>query len=356
MSEPLNVFFSYANKDEDLRNDLAIHLAILKRQGKIRPWHDRQIIAGQEWAGEIDDNLNTADLILLLVSPTFVASDYCWDIELKRALERHEAREARVIPIILRPVDWSDAPFAKLQALPKNLKPVTTWPNRDEAFLDIAKGLRTVIEDEQKRRAERQAPTVAAPPATPSSPAPAPPAAAPAAAAAPPSQLDCRTLRDRGLLDALASVFDTEASATGVLERAGVPKGRLQPFGLMTPVQYWESVCRELEKGLIAGGLAALLREAANAYPYNPLFQQGLQLTAATTAPGAPASNTPAASTAAAPQVGTPGTGTGPLALWREKLAALLSEEAIASDAAQKFTLKKQIEEARAKIRELGGV
>ncbi len=296
MSEPLNVFYSYAHKDEDLRDELAVHLAILKRQGKIRPWHDRQITGGQEWAGEIDDNLNAADVILLLVSPTFVASDYCWDVELKRALERHEAREARVIPIILRPVDWSGAPFAKLQALPKNAKPVTTWPNRDEAFLDVAKGLRAAIEDEQKRRAGRPASATAAPPATlsasPGTPPPAaqattPPAAVPQAtapSASPHAQLDCQTLRDQGLLEALASVFDTQAAATGVLERAGVPKGRLQPFGLMTPFQYWESVCRELEKGLVAGGIAALLRAAANAYPYNPTFQRGLQLAAGTSA------------------------------------------------------------------------
>ncbi len=267
MSEPLNVFFSYAHKDEELRDELAVHLAILKRQGKIRPWHDRQITGGQEWAGEIDDNLDAADVILLLVSPTFVASDYFWDKELKRALERHEAGEARVIPIILRPVDWTDAPFAKLQALPKNAKPVTTWANRDEAFLNIAEGLRAVIEAEHRRRASRSAR------------APAPPAAAPGAAS---RVLDCRTLRDHGILDALASVFDSEAAAVGVLERAGVPKARLQPFGGMTPLQYWASVCRELEKGLVAGGLAALLREAANAYPYNPTFQQGLQLAAGT--------------------------------------------------------------------------
>ncbi len=85
MTEPLDVFFSYAHQDEDLRDELAVHLAILERQGKIRPWHDRQITGGQEWAGEIDDKLNAADLILLLVSPTFVASDYCWDVELKRS-------------------------------------------------------------------------------------------------------------------------------------------------------------------------------------------------------------------------------------------------------------------------------
>ncbi len=289
MSEPLSVFFSYSHKDEDLRDELAVHLSILKRQAKIRPWHDRQITGGREWAGEIDDNLNAADVILLLVSPTFVASDYCWDMEMKRALERHEAREARVIPIILRPVDWSGAPFAKLQALPKNAKPVTTWPNRDEAFLDVAKGLRAAIEDEQERRAGSPAPAsaTAAPPSTPSPPPPAAQATAPPAAppaTAPHAQLDCRTLRDQGLLDALAAVFDSEAAAIGVLERAGVPTGRLRPFGRMTPVQYWESVCRELEKGLAAGGLAALLRAAANAYPHNPTFQRGLQLAAGTSA------------------------------------------------------------------------
>ncbi len=122
----VKVFFSYSHKDEELRNELANHLTILQRQGVIKAWHDREISAGTEWANEIDRHMESARIILLLVSANFLASDYCYDIELKRAIERHEAGEACVIPIILKPVYWNGAPFAKLQALPKNAKPVTT--------------------------------------------------------------------------------------------------------------------------------------------------------------------------------------------------------------------------------------
>ena len=140
------VFFSYSHRDEMLRDELAKHLSIMKRQGIITAWHDRQITAGSEWADDIDSHLDSAQVILLLISADFLASDYCWDIELKRALERHEAGDACVIPIILKPVDWSGSPFSKLQALPKNAQPVTSWANPDEAFLDIAKGVRKAVE------------------------------------------------------------------------------------------------------------------------------------------------------------------------------------------------------------------
>ncbi|NJM68846.1 MAG: TIR domain-containing protein [Scytonema sp. RU_4_4] len=141
-SQSVEVFVSYSHKDENLLKRLEAHLSILKRQGVISLWHDRKITPGREWANEIDSNLNTADIILLLVSVNFFESDYCYGIELKRALERHEAGVARVIPIIIRPVDWQNAPFAKLNALPKDGKPVTTWRNRDEAFVDVARGIR----------------------------------------------------------------------------------------------------------------------------------------------------------------------------------------------------------------------
>lgn len=144
--EAIEVFFSYAREDEDLRDELEKHLSIL-RQGVITGWHDREIGAGKEWEGEVDTHLNTARVILLLVSPDFMASDYCWSVEVKRAMERHETGEARVIPVILRPVDWEGAPFCKLQALPTDAKPVTTWANRDEAFLDVARGIRAAVEE-----------------------------------------------------------------------------------------------------------------------------------------------------------------------------------------------------------------
>lgn len=151
MPNPVKVFFSYSHKDEALRDDLATHLSLMKRQGVIEAWHDREISAGSESADEIDDNLNAADIILLLVSANFLAEDDCYDI-VQRAMERHTTREVRVIPIILKPTDWSDAPFAKLQPLPKNAKPVTTWQDKDEAFLNVAQGIRRVVEDIAKSK------------------------------------------------------------------------------------------------------------------------------------------------------------------------------------------------------------
>lgn len=147
MSNPVKVFFSYSHKDELLRDELATHLSMMKRQGVIEAWHDREIGVGREWADAIDENLDIADIILLLVSAKFLASDYCYDQEMMRAMERQENRKARVIPIILKPTDWTSAPFSKLQALPKNAKPVTTWSNQDEAFLDVAQGIRRVVEE-----------------------------------------------------------------------------------------------------------------------------------------------------------------------------------------------------------------
>jgi hypothetical protein len=92
---------------------------MLERQGVISTWHERKIPPGREWDQQINENLNTADIILLLVSSDFIFSKYCWDVEVTKAIERHKAGEACVIPIILRNVDWQLAPFAKLQALPK---------------------------------------------------------------------------------------------------------------------------------------------------------------------------------------------------------------------------------------------
>ena len=135
-----------------MRDALEPHLTLLKRQGFIASWHDRRIIAGQEWKGQIDSHLNEADIILLLVSADFLASDYCYAVEMQRALERHQSGQACVIPIIIRSVDWSGAPFAKLQALPKDATAVASWKNTDEAWTDVAEGIRQAAEELRKRR------------------------------------------------------------------------------------------------------------------------------------------------------------------------------------------------------------
>jgi hypothetical protein len=118
----------------------------MERQGLVRSWHDREIGAGDLWKEAIDRNLQEADVILLLISADFLASDYCFDIEMKNALERHAAGKALVIPVILRPVDWYGTPFGKLQALPNDGKAVTTFENLDIALEQVAQGVRSAIE------------------------------------------------------------------------------------------------------------------------------------------------------------------------------------------------------------------
>lgn len=150
--EPLRVFISYSHKDGRLRRELETHLKLLQRQEVIAVWTDRRITAGQEWKDKIDDSLESADIILLLVSADFVASDYCYDLEMKRALKRHDAGEARIIPIILKAVGWQSAPFGKLLALPTDGKPVMLWTDRPSAWTDVEAGIRTVAEQMRSHR------------------------------------------------------------------------------------------------------------------------------------------------------------------------------------------------------------
>jgi hypothetical protein len=141
----LTLFFSYSHVDEALRNQLEVHLFALKRQGLIATWHDRRITAGTPVGDAIDANLNASQVILLLVSSDFIASDYCYEREMARAMERHLNGDARVIPVILRPCDWHDQPFGKLLAAPRDGKPITTWPNIDEAFLDVERAIKAAV-------------------------------------------------------------------------------------------------------------------------------------------------------------------------------------------------------------------
>jgi hypothetical protein len=144
MSSPQPLFYSYASNDARLRDELERHLALLRRQGVIDDWGFTEIVAGSEWDREIKTKLDTARIILLLISADFLSSEYCWGIEMSRALERHDRGDARVIPIILRDCDWQTASFAKLQALPSGAKPVNRYRRRDEAWTDIVKGIRQV--------------------------------------------------------------------------------------------------------------------------------------------------------------------------------------------------------------------
>src|SRR5713101_2817145 len=145
--QEIKLFYCYARKDKFLRDELEIHLSWLKRRYQLTGWYDREILPGEEWEQAIDKNLNTAHLILLLISPDFMASDYCFGKEMRRALERHKAGTCQVIPILLRPTYWEDAPFSILQLLPTDARPITRWPDRDEAFQDVVGEINRTIKD-----------------------------------------------------------------------------------------------------------------------------------------------------------------------------------------------------------------
>jgi hypothetical protein len=148
----IRVFLSYAHKDERLRVELEKHLSVLRRSAIIEAWHDRRITPGAQINREIDLHLESSDLVLLLISPDFMDSDYCYRREMRTALRRHAKGQARIIPIILRPVDWLGTPIGKLLALPRDGKPVTSWHKRDEALLDVAKGVRLAAEEMGPKR------------------------------------------------------------------------------------------------------------------------------------------------------------------------------------------------------------
>jgi hypothetical protein len=144
--EALSVFISYCHTDEHMKDQLVKHLSPLKRSGLISEWHDRKITGGENFGDEISSNLESASIILLLVSIDFINSQYCYDIEMDAALKRHEEKQCLVIPIILRNCLWQQAPFAKLQALPKDARAVSSWPSPDDAYVNIAEGIKTAAD------------------------------------------------------------------------------------------------------------------------------------------------------------------------------------------------------------------
>jgi len=146
MPDKVEIFISYSHGDIKLLAELEKHLTILKRNGLGLLWTDQNIDKGSEWSPEILRHLDNADIVLLLISADFIASDFCYEKEMTRAMERHERHEACVIPVILRPCRWKSTPFAVLQAVPDNAKPVSTARNQDEAFVEVTKRIQEVIE------------------------------------------------------------------------------------------------------------------------------------------------------------------------------------------------------------------
>ncbi len=156
---PISLFYSYSHEDEELRVKLQKHLAVLRWDGRIAEWNDRNIDAGDDWAKAIDDNLKSADIVLLLVSASFLASPYCWGKEMTTALERNARNEATVIPVILKPCQWKQTRLKDLQAAPKDGKPVTVWPDQDAALDDVAAKIVRVVDEIGRKRAANPHPT-----------------------------------------------------------------------------------------------------------------------------------------------------------------------------------------------------
>ncbi len=159
MTEPIEVFLSYSHKDDELRQELSSHLSSLTRQNLIKPWDDRAIDAGAEWAQEIAQNLERAEIILLLVSANFMISDYCYGTELTRALERHQVQTVQVIPIIIRACDWQESPLGQLQAI-QSVASSRNQYDRDHSWVEVITEVRKVakqIRDRKILAAQQQA-------------------------------------------------------------------------------------------------------------------------------------------------------------------------------------------------------
>jgi len=143
----MRAFISYSHHDADALKRLHVHLSSLRREGRIEEWFDREILAGDVIDAEISKELEAADLFLLLVSPDFIASDYCVEREMQLALQRHEAGEARVVPIIVEPCDWmSMQSLRRLKALPEDAVPISDWANANTAYLNIVQELRRITD------------------------------------------------------------------------------------------------------------------------------------------------------------------------------------------------------------------
>lgn len=148
-------FISYSHRDEKALERLHTHLAIMLREGLISAWYDREILAGDELDQKIERALSESEVFLALVSPDFLASNYCYEREMEQALERHAEGSLRVVPIILEPCDWKSTPLAKLKALPKDGKPISTWTNENVAYLDVVTELRRILSDQQPITADK---------------------------------------------------------------------------------------------------------------------------------------------------------------------------------------------------------
>jgi internalin A len=146
---PLKLFISYAHEDESWRAKLGPNLDLLQREGLVELWYDLKIVAGDKWDDEIKRKLYEAELYVFLMSTDLLVSDYVQETELPIARQRHDANQARLVPVVVRRCSWTNS-VGDIQGLPKAGKPVKEWKDRDQAFFDVEKGLRETIEETRK--------------------------------------------------------------------------------------------------------------------------------------------------------------------------------------------------------------
>ena len=149
---PIKIFYSYAHEDQAYAEELIKHLSFLERKKKIKGWYDRKISLGSNWQEEINQNLDYAQIILMLLSPDFINSDYCYETETIRAIEKHRNKEAILIPLIIRPCLWRETEFNEIQALPRNAQPISSYQNTDQAWLEVANGILDLVNQIQNNK------------------------------------------------------------------------------------------------------------------------------------------------------------------------------------------------------------
>ncbi len=153
----ISLVFSYSHVDEELRNELEKHLSPLKRMGKITTWHDRRIDPGQEFEHQIDHYFSEADIILLLISSDFIGSDYCYQVEMTNAMERHKRGEVVVIPVILRECAWHQLPFGSIMAATIDGKPIIKFASHDEGYVQVVDAVSRAIASMEAKKSLQSA-------------------------------------------------------------------------------------------------------------------------------------------------------------------------------------------------------
>ncbi|MEL6968812.1 MAG: toll/interleukin-1 receptor domain-containing protein [Bacteroidota bacterium] len=146
------IFIAYSRKDVTLLQELRAHLAILERAKLARIWYDGEIEAGSNWEESIKNAMFEANLVLMLISPDFIASDYCYNVEMSRAISLHDQRSLKIIPVILRPCNWHLSPLGRIQALPQNGLPITEWDSSDKAFTLIVDRIANSLKEIEREK------------------------------------------------------------------------------------------------------------------------------------------------------------------------------------------------------------